>query len=240
MSLLKLITFRKKPEEELPIPSNGLILYLDAANPDSYPGSGTTWTDLSGNGNHGTLQNGVGYSASNDGTLVFDGINDRVAVNSAAVARVQNTNNTLITFVQDISKSQNDIMGNGQSAPGDYILMLINNKIRGHSWSSTNNANAVDSPTTFPAGTWKMVAQRTTWGGNIDIFLNGTPVNSKVLSGGVPNGTRTSMGIGWRLNSGNTVSHFSGSIAVVLVYNRALTNSQIVSIFNTFKNRYGL
>jgi hypothetical protein len=44
------------------IVTDGLVLCLDAGNPKSYPGSGTTWTDLSGNGNNGTLVNGVGYS----------------------------------------------------------------------------------------------------------------------------------------------------------------------------------
>jgi hypothetical protein len=54
----------------------GLVLCLDAANSKSYPGSGTTWSDLSGNGNNGTLVNGVGYNSSNLGSLVFDGVDD--------------------------------------------------------------------------------------------------------------------------------------------------------------------
>ena len=58
------------------IVTNGLVLHLDAGNPASYPGSGTTWTDLSGNGNDGTLVNGVGYDSANGGSLVFDGVND--------------------------------------------------------------------------------------------------------------------------------------------------------------------
>jgi hypothetical protein len=53
--------------------SQGLVLALDAGNSKSYPGSGTTWSDLSGNGNNGTLVNGVGYNSSNLGSLVFDG-----------------------------------------------------------------------------------------------------------------------------------------------------------------------
>ena len=57
---------------------NGLVLALDAANPKSYPGSGTTWTDLSGRGNTGTLTNGPTYSSANGGSLVFDGTNDYV------------------------------------------------------------------------------------------------------------------------------------------------------------------
>jgi hypothetical protein len=60
------------------IVTNGLVLCLDAANTKSYPGSGTTWTDLSGRGNNGTLVNGVGYNSGNLGSLVFDGVDDYV------------------------------------------------------------------------------------------------------------------------------------------------------------------
>jgi hypothetical protein len=60
------------------IATNGLVLNLDAGNPASYPGSGTTWTDLSGLGNTGTLVNGVGYNSGNGGSLSFDGVNDVV------------------------------------------------------------------------------------------------------------------------------------------------------------------
>jgi hypothetical protein len=62
------------------IVTNSLVLCLDAANPKSYPGSGTTWTDLSGLGNNGTLVNGVGYTSVNRGSLVFDGVNDYVTL----------------------------------------------------------------------------------------------------------------------------------------------------------------
>jgi hypothetical protein len=66
----------------VPIISNGLILYLDAGNAASYPGSGTTWTDVSGNINTGTLTNGPTYSSANGGSIVFDGSNDYVLANN--------------------------------------------------------------------------------------------------------------------------------------------------------------
>ena len=58
--------------------TDGLVLCLDAGNTKSYSGSGTTWTDLGGNNNHGTLVNGVGYNSSNGGSLTFDGADDYV------------------------------------------------------------------------------------------------------------------------------------------------------------------
>ena len=60
------------------IVKDGLVLHLDAANYKSYPGSGTTWSDLSGNGNNGTLTNGPTFDSGNRGSIVFDGSNDFV------------------------------------------------------------------------------------------------------------------------------------------------------------------
>jgi hypothetical protein len=58
------------------ISSDGLVLSLDAGNTKSYPGSGTTWTDLTGLGNTGTLTNGPTYSSANGGSIVFDAVDD--------------------------------------------------------------------------------------------------------------------------------------------------------------------
>ena len=55
------------------IVTDGLILALDTANPKSYPGSGTTWYDLSGNNYHASFVGSVGYSATNNGVLSVDG-----------------------------------------------------------------------------------------------------------------------------------------------------------------------
>jgi hypothetical protein len=64
---------------------DGLVLCLDAANTKSYPGSGTSWVDLSGNGNNGTLTNGPTFSSTNGGNIFFDGTNDYVRVSSTSI-----------------------------------------------------------------------------------------------------------------------------------------------------------
>jgi len=66
------------------IVTTGLVLNLDAGNLASYPGSGTTWTDLSGYGNNATLTNGPTYSSANGGSIVFDGVNDTVSIPASA------------------------------------------------------------------------------------------------------------------------------------------------------------
>jgi hypothetical protein len=80
------------------IVTDGLVLALDAGNPKSYPGSGTAWTDLSGNGNTGTLVNGVGFDSGNLGSLVFDGVNDYVVHTSNLTAINNITNSSSFTF----------------------------------------------------------------------------------------------------------------------------------------------
>lgn len=80
------------------IARNGLLLHLDAANPKSYPGSGTLWTDLSGNGTNGTLVNGVGYTGASSGSMVFDGVNDYVTHTSNLTALDSITNSSPFTF----------------------------------------------------------------------------------------------------------------------------------------------
>ena len=61
------------------IVKSGLVLYLDAGNQNSYPGTGTTWTDISRNNNNGTLTNGPTFNSENGGSIVFDGTNDYVS-----------------------------------------------------------------------------------------------------------------------------------------------------------------
>ena len=60
------------------IVKRGLVFNLDAGTIESYPGSGTSWYDMSGNENHGTLTNGPTYNSANQGSVVFDGTNDYV------------------------------------------------------------------------------------------------------------------------------------------------------------------
>jgi len=64
------------------VTTDGLVLYLDAANTRSYPGSGTTWSDLSRSSNNGTLINGPTFNSANLGSIVFDGTNDYSEVTS--------------------------------------------------------------------------------------------------------------------------------------------------------------
>jgi len=86
-----------------PVVTTGLQLYLDAGNASSYPGSGTTWTDLTVNGRNGTLTNGPTYSGTNGGSIVFDGTNDFVqCTGSLSAAALRNFSNAVILTASSI------------------------------------------------------------------------------------------------------------------------------------------
>jgi hypothetical protein len=106
--------------------TQNLVLCLDAANSKSYPGSGTTWTDLSGNGNNGTLANGVGYNSGNGGALVFDGVDDYVSLTSADLRFGGSNSYTFDFFIKVPHSTTNQtIFSNGNLATNGIIGVLI-------------------------------------------------------------------------------------------------------------------
>jgi len=223
------------------IVTDGLVLCLDAGNTKSYPGSGTTWTDLSGNGRNGVLTNGPTYS---NGSLVFDGTDDRVVITNNELARIGTGNHTITAWVNNDIVTEEDFIGTGTSQ-GDVLLMIYIQAgggaggFRGHAWSSTGSSNTIDSPRAIGTGNWNMLTQRVTWGGNIDLFENGVLTKTQVLSGGAPTSSRTKFIIGSRTDGGSG-GHFDGRIANVQAYNRALTATEIQQNFNALRGRFSI
>ena len=117
------------------IVTNGLVLNLDAAKTDSYPGTGTTWRDLSGNNNNGTLTNGPTYTGvSKDAAIVFDGVDDYVDCGNNSTVNL-NSSFTINCWVKISptapSSSGKGIVGKytGNTANRSYLLLYdgINN-----------------------------------------------------------------------------------------------------------------
>jgi hypothetical protein len=211
---------------------NGLVLCLDAANSKSYPGSGTIWTDLSGNGNNGTLVNGVGYNSGNLGSLVFDGVDDYVTLGTASLLNTTlngNTNWTILYWVNPQNDGRILDRGNiGQDPTGSLELNVRsisrNNTFGGSSSLSTNIVNTG----------WNFVGLSRTSSLLHSWYLNGTFSNSTQT-------TESYDGSGiWKIGrrAFNTSSILQGNIAQVSIYNRALTAAEIQQNYNATKSRY--
>ena len=133
--------------------TEGLVLYLDASNEDSYSGSGTTWNDLSGNGNNGTLTNGVLYD---NGVMSFDGVDDYVAPSGS-------TNSKSISIFMWINPSSFNCPGLPSSNcalvmnMGEYFFEVGNSliKVYGYKFNTPTWVSASSSEITL--NTWTHV-----------------------------------------------------------------------------------
>jgi len=98
--------------ESKPIVSEGLVVQLDAANSKSYPGTGTTWTDISGNANNGSLTNGPVFNSSNGGHFILDGVND-VVTGTAIPSTSGNNSRTVIAWYKSTINQNISILDKG-------------------------------------------------------------------------------------------------------------------------------
>lgn len=210
---------------------SGLVLQLDAANPKSYPGSGNTWYDVSGNNNHGILGNGAGYISTNKGSMVFDGVDDEVI--STNDISLQITVGTIGAWVNATASNggANGIIAK-QNAWG---LFVWDNKLRAYDWG---NSSVRDTGITIGDNTWNYVAMTFTEtigtpSNNAIIYLNSIPV----LTTTVKHGNHT---ITLQIGEANASQHFGGNISTAFVYNRVLSQVEISQNFEALRGRYGI
>ena len=217
--------------------SSGLVLYLDAANARSYPRTGPTWFDRSGNGNNGTLEGGVGYSGSNFGSLTFDGTNDYI--NGVHDATLNLTGDvtvelwfrlTATVFNQDYIR----IFGKGNNDNRTWSLWYhVGNQQFLYQRYGSTNMNAVYSATVSLNTWYHMVG--TSSSNNHVLYLNG--VSRATSSTGTTFASSTDP---YTIGQGITNQYHIGNIAKAAVYNRALTATEIAQNYNALKGRYGL
>jgi hypothetical protein len=212
---------------------SGLVLALDAADINSYPGTGTTIYDLSGNGNNGTLVNGVGYNQTNGGVLVFDGIDDFVDVPSPNLA---STNYTVMTAGRYVSIPY---VGSPYGA-GRLISSRSNNWLLGLWGGSTENYYAEGWVSSVGAGTsntsWRIWTGTGDIGGDTySVYVNNSLITASSTGGSAgPNG----FSIG-RYGPGNS-EYSNSNFSFLLAYNRILTQAEITQNYNATKTRYKL
>ena len=219
------------------IVTNGLVLSLDAANNKSYPGSGTTWTDLSGNGNTGTLTNGPTFSAANMGSIVFDGVDDYVNISNASI--LNNGSQTINIWFLYTS-----IPGNGVSVFGKhdsvgsyngYNLALYNGEVFCQFKPSTNTTAGYVS-TAMSANTWTLITVKFTIGSTLTIYKNGNKISTAALSS--VSMTSQPIRIGRSLDT--YWSPLPGRVAGVQIYSQELSDYEVLQNYNATKSRFGL
>ena len=225
------------------IVTDGLVLALDAGNAKSYPGSGTTWTDLSGRGNNGTLVNGPTYDSSNGGSIVLDGLNDFVST-----PRIQGTGNSTSSVTWCVWTKPNDTDGNIMSMSstdpqGGWNMPPIaaaNSQFRGKIWSNSY----LTSPT-YTIGNWYYVClifnyNATTANAYQRLYVNGEQVAEQTNITYSSSGVDNYLFFGQANPGADNTGYYAGNINIAQVYSRALTAAEIKQNFNATRGRYGI
>jgi hypothetical protein len=220
------------------IVSNGLVLCLDAANKRSYPGTGTTWTDLSSNNNNFTLVNGPTFSASNMGSIVFDGTNDYLLINSL----VWNYNADFTIQFWFNTNSLGGVNGYGLFFNGNTGLNTNRVQISGNSDGSIG-LNTVGSSVgdafvgaagLVTVGKWyNFAAVRNS--GVITVYLNGTSVASGNVNYSVSQQSNLYVGF---IRSSGALWYLNGRMSSILINNRALSATEVLQNYNATKSRF--
>ena len=214
----------------------GLVLDLDAGNPYSYAGAGTSLYDVSGNSYNGTLTNGPVYNTTNGGVIVFDGSDDYVSIpsnsnfnngnNITVEAWVLCTNWSTYTHPMIVAKGINV----------EWILWKSNDTgvVGKLGW---RGGGSVYTTTSLPNNTWVQCVGSVGSAGQ-KVYLNG------VLESTVGNTTFTSgnvdVSIAAGLVAGSPSNPLGASVAITRIYNRQLTDAEVLQNYNATKGRFGL
>jgi hypothetical protein len=235
------------------IVENGLVLYLDAANRRSYPGSGTAWNDLSGNGKTGTLTNGPTFSGDNGGSISFDRVNDHVILSNSYTSLSLPTGSSPRTLMMWFKTGTTFTAGSIYEHILHYGTNTTNQaygialyKIDGvfyisnHTWGGNSyftNYSVSTNTIYFVAVTYNdSSTPRNTF------FVNGT-IGTTGFSQGKTEDYTINTGTTWQLYLGariNPAEYFGGSIYSAYIYNRALTAQEILQNYNATRSRFNI
>jgi len=216
------------------IVTSGLALYLDAGNPASYPGSGTTWTDLSGNGRTGTLTNMEipgDYSSANGGFFTFDGVNEYVQCTGSLTL-------TAATFIAWINRasvqgtSPGMIFSRSPTATG----MNFRSGAVGYHWNDSNPTYSWASGLVIPQA-WCMCAITVTSSLATGYLYQASGLTTATNSTSHSSTTMSSIRVAVDAFENR---YYTGSLSQALIYNRAITAAEVTQNFNALKSRYGL
>ena len=217
-------------------PSNvvttGLQLYLDALDPTSYSGTGTTWYDLSGNGNDVIMQNSSSVTWNASGYFAT-GSNGWFSKASTTNLPTGNSNYTLSVWVQlGSSWGSNGLISVGSfgsSNQSNAFRASGTNTLLNYWWANDFSVNTSVSPTT----SWFNAVARYD-GTNRSILVNGVQIGTQTASG--HNVTTNELQIAKTVST----EYLQGNIAQALIYNTALSNQDIIQNYDAIKTRFGL
>ena len=220
-----------------PIPTSGLVAWYDASNASSYPGTGTTWTDLSPLAGTGTI---VGSPTFNSTTKLFTfSSSQRVDLTQFLTAGQPTYSYYVVANAGNNGTTQ--VFGQGTEANNQRAFMI---RISGYfGFNGYNNDNNTPSGMNVATSTLKGIAltmdnDAANQSQALRFYLNGSFVTTSGTTGGA---TNLNVGTTARIasNAGNG-ELFNGEIGVCIAYNRVLSDAEITTINTYYATKYTL
>jgi hypothetical protein len=216
------------------IVTDGLVLYLDAANQKSYPGSGTVWTDLSGNGNNGTLINGPTFNSNNGGEIAFDGVDDFI-ITSNTLTLSDSFDWTIQCWISSFQTNPRSsylrFLGKKESI-SNFFHFEWYDRIFGRNKTGGTFAFQTGFTPPLPLNDELFLLTMTGNNGIMELYLN-------------TNKTSVNISLSGDLEFFDIIATFpkispGGRLSTFFYYNRALTSQEIQQNYNATKSRFGL
>jgi hypothetical protein len=213
-----------------PIVYDGLFMHYDASK---FNTAGTTWLDLTGNGNHLTLNNGPVYTSNWGGGITFDGSNDTATTSSMTTNTAAGYTAEMWVRLNEKDRAQGFFSIGPAASVGPYVnfYMASNNLMRWEVIGNTGSAySTITSTTIFTVGKWYHVAatfdRRYT-----RIYINGIEESNQVMTNQPTTVTGTT-----------TIASYAGfasaTISVIRGYTRALSTVEITKNYNAQRSRF--
>jgi hypothetical protein len=214
--------------------TDGLVLALDAASPRSYPGTGTTWYDLSEQGNNGTITNSPTFS---DNTFIFNGTTQYAQANSVT-NNIISSDFTLEAWIKTSStQDHKSIFSFNTSGGGNRKLWMVRNAGMGVYDSTTwyiGSINVDDNQWHHIMATYDYSTKglKTYTDGVLDLNVT-TNVQINVQASDTAN-------IAMEYDAGSPSDYFYGEIPIVKVYDKVLSSTEVTQNYNALKSRFEL
>jgi hypothetical protein len=224
--------------------TTGLVLYYDPSSVSSYPGSGTTITDLSGNGRSGTMSN-ITYTSP---YFTYNGSSSQIAIADNALLEPGSGDWTVEVWVNQAVSGNDVVLGKfnagGLSANVGYSIRTTGTSFYAQYGSGAGSgATLIQNSTTHVGtiGTWYQIVYVFTnvVANTFETFVNGSSIGSVGHSLASILNTTTGLYIG-SYNNGEYAQWFDGKIGITRLYNRALSSSEVLNNYNVDKSKYGL
>ena len=213
---------------------DSLQFYVDAGQVSSYPGTGTTWYDISGNSRNLTM-NGLTYNSADGGYIQFSGSN--TAESSSYTINLSN-GFTVESVAKFSGSNYEGLFAFNSQMSSDYINVQAQggSNIR---WE-VESGQSLTSTGTLSSNTWYHFTcvyegDSNNTSGTARIYINGVENNTTSLNSNRVGQNQTSVFI-----LGLWDGYLTGNIALSRMYNRVLTPMEVLQNFNATKNRYGL